>query len=138
MLVQRFEPQCRRFTNFHYYYLADWTLSVAAIEKFILKSMSLFFCSVFCLFLKTARTNKWSFECPTGFSRPRPTRPIWLPFTDTHSHLLAQPQSSNFSPQFTTRTTDMVNLSLSKLLEQSLFLSRKHGLEAFGDDCVQA
>ena len=34
----------------------------------------------------------------------------WLPFTDTHSHLLAQAQLLNFSP-LTTREKDMANLS---------------------------
>ena len=79
---------------------------------------------LFFFVLKTARTNKRSVKCHTGFSRLRPTRPIRLSFTDIHSHLLAQPQSSNFSQRFKTRATDMIKLSLSKLSKHSLFLSR--------------
>ena len=68
---------------------------------------------------------KWSFEFPSGFSRLQPTRPIQLLFTNSNtlSHLSAQLQLSNISPWFTTQATVMVNLSLSKLLEHSLFLS---------------
>ena len=78
-------------------------------------------------------TYKWSFECPTSFSHLQLTTPIWLPFTDIYSHLLAQPQQLNFLPWFTTRVTNMVNLSLSKLSEHSL-----HGVEACRNDCLQA
>ena len=67
-----------------------------------------------------------------------PTRPIWLPFTNTHSHfhLLAQLQSAYISPQLTSQATDTVNLSLSKLSDESLFLCQyivqKHvGMTAF-------
>ena len=35
-------------------------------------------------------------ECPSGFSYLRPTRPTPLPFTNSASHLLGKPQSSNF------------------------------------------
>ena len=42
----------------------------------------------------------YSFECPTSFSHLWPTRPVQLLYTDTHSHLLAQPQSS-ILPWFT-------------------------------------
>ena len=59
-----------------------------------------------------------------------PSRPIRLPFTNIHSHLLAKLQPSNISSQFTTRATVMVNLSLSKLSE--------HGAKAGRNDCVQA
>ena len=97
----------------------------------ILKNMSLFrvaafFIFVFKLFLKTARTNKQSLKCPTVFFyvSDQQTRPIRLPLTEIHSCLLAQPQSLNLSPQFTTPATDIVNLSLSKLSEHFLFLSQ--------------
>ena len=70
------------------------------------------------------KTKRRSFECPTGFSRLRPTRPIRLMFTDTHSNSLTQPQSLNLLPWFTTWATVMANLSLSKLLEHSLHRSR--------------
>ena len=76
--------------------------------------------------------QSFDFECPTTFLCLQPIRPVQLPFTDTmHSYLLAQPQSLNISPRFTTQATIMVNPSLSKLLEHSLFL------KAGWNDCIQ-
>ena len=69
-----------------------------------------------------------SFECPTGFSCLRPTRPVGYHWLITHSHLPTQQQSSSISPQFITWATTMVNLSLLKLLEHSLCRSRKEWL----------
>ena len=69
----------------------------------ILKSMSLFGVAQ----QLQNKINRRYKQSPTGFSCLLLTRPIQLPFTDTHSHLLAQPQSSNIS-QFTTRATIIV------------------------------
>ena len=93
-------------------------------------------CSSFCFLCFSNRTYKGSFKSPT--------RPIQLPFTDTHSHLLAQPLSSIFLPRFSTRVTDMMNLSLSELLEHLLFLTRnmvqkRVGMTVFKPNaCLQA
>ena len=62
-----------------------------------------------------------------------PTRPIQLPFTNSHFRFLALLQSSNFSLQLTTQATDMVNLSLSKLLECSPFFVKTW----HRNDCIQ-
>ena len=65
------------------------------------------------------------------------TRPIWLPVTDTHSHLLAQLQLSNLLPWLTTRKTDMVNLSVSlSLFITFTFSLSKHDTEACRNDCI--
>ena len=83
-----------------------------------------------------------SFECPSGFSHVRQTTPSQLLFSNTHSHLLAQPQLSNTSLQFTTWATVMMNLSLSKLSEHPLFLSQNMaqkwvGVTAFKPNACQ-
>ena len=90
-------------------------------------------CSSFCFFQTTHIKGVSS-----------PTRPARLPFTDTHSHLLAQPLSSIFLPWFSTWVTDTTNLSLSELLEHLLFLSRnmvqkRVGMTVFKPNtCLQA
>ena len=51
-------------------------------------------------FLKTARTNKRSSNVPAAFLVSDRLDHSQLQFTDVRSHLLAQPQPSNFSPRF--------------------------------------
>ena len=110
-------------TNFHFQ--LNWSCSFVKWPSYWWVCHCLGLHSSFVLFIffwkPHIQTN--SFECPTGFSHLWPTRPIWLLFTDIHCHLLTQLQSSNFLPQFTTRATEMVNLSFANLLEHSLFLS---------------
>ena len=93
----------------------------------ILKSMSLFRVAqqFFNYFWKPhVQTNGVSSVAPAFHLSYHLTRPVRLPFTDTHSHLLAQLQPSNLSPHFTTRVTHMVNLSLSKHLNIRFFSAK--------------
>ena len=97
----------------------------------ILNSMSLFGLLqqfiIYFLFLKTAHTNKRSFERPTGISHLQLTRPIQLPFTDIHSHYWHSHSCQTF--HILQQATDMVNLSLSK---HSLFLSQNMAQRCVG------
>ena len=82
---------------------------------------------IYFLFLKTAHTNKRSFECPTGISHLQLTRPIQLPFTDIHSHYWHSHSRQTF--HILQQATDMVTLSLSK---HSLFLSQNMAQRCVG------
>ena len=100
----------------------------------ILKSMSLFEVAQQFVFLKFLTTCTNSFECPTRLLCLWLTRPVRLLFTDTHSHLLTQLQSSNFLPLFSARVTNVVNVSLLEVA----FSQLNHGVEACRNDGVEA
>ena len=134
--------------------LSPHKLSVPAQLVFIhkvtfirLKSMSLFGdakqSTMFYLFLKTAHTNKWSFECPTSFShlwlitsptdQPNLATVYWypLPFTGTATVV------KYFATVY--NSTDQHGESFTfQTFGTSALSQPKRGIEACRNDCIQA